>query len=178
MTGERCQRSIALGSACVCLIVLKLILRAGLVLCWRLKKTPTLCHLNELQAMHNQIAEIKAQRLPRWWLEVCTSMYTEPLVKDEHQRDDNDGKWLKELSLQISAGFSAQKAWISMVSNSKEWKPDLCSSFKRVNKQTATKKTTQTKHHPANPGREDPGRPQALASQWTSGRTQPAERRI
>lgn len=42
-------------------------------------------------------------------------MYTEPLVKDEHQRDDNDGKWLKELSLQISAGFSAQKAWISMV---------------------------------------------------------------
>lgn len=42
-------------------------------------------------------------------------MYTEPLVKDEHQRDDNDGKWLQELSLQISAGFSAKKAWISMV---------------------------------------------------------------
>lgn len=29
-------------------------------------------------------------------------MYTGPLVRDEHQLDDNDGKWLKELSLQIS----------------------------------------------------------------------------
>ena len=78
-------------------------------------------------------------------------MYTGPLVRDEQQLDDNDGRWLKELSLQIPAGFSAKKAWVSMVPVVKNGKV-IYAHHSNESRANCNEENNTNKTPPANPG--------------------------
>lgn len=78
-------------------------------------------------------------------------MYTGPLVRDEQQLGDNDGKWLTELSLQIPAGFSAKTAWVSVVPVVKNGKM-INAHHSNESRANCNEENNTNKTPPANPG--------------------------